>query len=207
MTAAGVDLRDRLPLPIRRRLNSVLIVYAYLADLIPRLQRFSSSLDNVALFADHPWVQVSASSRTVYVFRKGGELLISQEGNVMTARWEYLPALRSVVVEANGKKTLYNQGFLDDSVLALRQDGRGEYLILGNENKIGLVNEQSISRVLYTRYSRLAIDTHSSKSSSYSATVRQQDGQSGSDWVAWVIIGLILIGIVITYIMNVPSGY
>lgn len=112
---------------------------AYLTHLIPQLSQFSKGLDDFALFADHPWVQVGGEGRTVFVFRKGGELLVSRNGDVGTARWEHLPALRSIVVEKDGQKTLYNQGFLDDAILALKKDGVDEYLLLGNENEVGPV--------------------------------------------------------------------
>lgn len=125
---------------------------AYLRSLLPRLKQAGRTLDDLARLEEQPWVQVTGGARTVYVFRPGGGLLVSREGDVETATWEHVPALQSVVVSAGGTKTLYNHGYLDDAVLALRKDGTDEYLLLANQAKIGDVTEENVLRYLRGRY-------------------------------------------------------
>jgi len=111
---------------------------AYITNVLPRLKEYSARLDNLALFTDQPWIQIDESGdRTVFVFRsEGNELLISKNGNVNTCSWEYLEYMNSLLIEANGEKTLYNQGFMDESVMILSKDGQADYLLLANENKV-----------------------------------------------------------------------
>lgn len=120
---------------------------SYIANVLPRLKKYSARLDNLALFTDHPWIQIDESGdRTVFVFRsEGNELLISKNGNVNTCSWEYLEYMNSLLVEANEKKTLYNQGFMDEAVMILSKDGESDYLLLANENK---VQERSAEKIL-----------------------------------------------------------
>ena len=139
---------------------------SYITDLLPRLQKYSARLDNLSLFTDHPWVQIDDSgNRTVFIFRKeGNELLISQNGEVGTSTWEYLDYMNSLLVEIGDKCRLYNQGFLDDSVMILRQDGQQDYLLLVNENKINPNNPEQIFARLNQKYlsAPTAADTPSS---------------------------------------------
>jgi hypothetical protein len=127
---------------------------AYVAGILPSLRQYSHSLDTISLFTEQPWVVVDdeADERVVHVFRKGGDLLVSRNGDVQTHGWEHIPALNSIVIDWGKGKTMYNQGFLDDAVLVLKKDGVQEYLLLGNEAKLGGVTEADVLRSLRQRY-------------------------------------------------------
>lgn len=127
---------------------------AYIASVLPRLKEYSARLDNLALFTDQPWIQIDESGdRTVFVFRsERNELLISQNGNVSTCSWEYLEYMNSLLIEANGEKTLYNQGFMDEAVMILSKDGQSDYLLLANENKVEERNGEKILSNLSQKY-------------------------------------------------------
>ena len=64
----------------------------FIADIIPRLQQYSQKLDNLTLLTNQHWVVVDeiVNSKTVYIFRSNNELLISKNGKVEKAKWEYL---------------------------------------------------------------------------------------------------------------------
>jgi hypothetical protein len=64
----------------------------YLSDLIPKIQRFSKKLDDQVLLINKHWVVIDelSSSKNVYIFRPNGQLIISQNGKVEKAKWEYL---------------------------------------------------------------------------------------------------------------------
>ena len=68
----------------------------YIADIIPKLQRFSQKLDNLTLLTNQHWVVLDEleSSKTVFIFRSNNELLISRNGKVEKAKWEYLGTIR-----------------------------------------------------------------------------------------------------------------
>lgn len=126
----------------------------YIANVLPRLKKYSARLDNLALFTDHPWIQSDDSGdRTVFVFRsEGNELLISKNGNVKTCSWEYLDYMNSLLVEVGGQKKLYNQGFIDEDVMILSKDGKNNYLLLANENKVGERDGEKIITTLTRKY-------------------------------------------------------
>ena len=126
----------------------------YIANVLPRLKKYSARLDNLALFTDHPWIQIDDSGdRTVFVFRsEGNELLISKNGNVKTCSWEYIDYMNSLLVKLNGQKTLYNQGFMDESVMILSKDGQTDYILLANENKVEERDGEKIITTLTRKY-------------------------------------------------------
>ncbi len=117
----------------------------YLADIIPKIQRFSRKLDDLTLLTKQHWVAIdgSASSKSVYIFRKNGELLVSLNGRVEKAKWEYL-GNNSLLIDKNNESFLFKHGFLDANVLALKIDGENEYVFLVNENKF----EQELNSIV-----------------------------------------------------------
>lgn len=122
---------------------------AYLGSIIPKLRRLSRSIDDLALLVGQPWVSVEAPNRTVYIFQKEGELLITRSGQIETTRWDHISALNSVAIEAQGSRTLYNIGFFDQAVLVLRRDGTDDHLLLANERVLRDLTEAGILDYLY----------------------------------------------------------
>lgn len=120
----------------------------YILDLIPKLQQFSRRLDETALLVNQHWVVIDeiTNSKNVYIFRSNNELLISHNGKVEKAKWEYL-GNNSLLIDRKEESYLFKQGFFDEYVLALKVDSKNEYAILINENKYdGELN--SIERIL-----------------------------------------------------------
>jgi hypothetical protein len=187
---------------------------AYIANVLPRLKEYSARLDNLALFTDQPWVQIDETGdRTVFVFRsEGNELLISKNGNVNTCSWEYLEYMNSLLIEANGEKTLYNQGFMDEAVMILRKDGQADYLLLANENKVQERSPEKILAILSQKYltadtTRLRKDEIEDQTSSRkvkrvhrSEEERERDKKRG-----WTAI-LVLVSIGIVYLVGIILG-
>lgn len=108
----------------------------YFLDLIPRLQRFSQKLDDLTKLTNQHWVVVDeiANSKNVYIFRTNNDLLISQNGKVEKAKWEYL-GNNSLLIDKKEDSYLFKHGFLDENILALKVDSKDEYAFLVNENK------------------------------------------------------------------------
>jgi hypothetical protein len=108
----------------------------YISDIIPKIQRFSQELDNLTLLTNQHWVVIEEinESKTVYIFRKNGELLISQNGRVEKAKWEYL-GHNSLLIDRKQDSYLFRHGFFDENILALKIDSKNEYAFLVNESK------------------------------------------------------------------------
>lgn len=133
----------------------------YFLDLIPKLQRFSQKLDDLTRLTNQHWVVVDeiANSKNVYIFRTNNDLLISQNGKVEKAKWEYL-GNNSLLIDKKEDSYLFKHGFLDDNVLALKVDSKDEYAFLINENKYdGELNSiNKIAEFLTRKYLDPAID-------------------------------------------------
>lgn len=108
----------------------------FVADIIPQIQRFSQKLDNLTLLTNQHWVVLDQfnQSKTVYIFRSNGDLLIAVNGKVEKAKWEYL-GQNSILIDLKDQSYLFRHGFFDENVLALKIDSKEEYAILINESK------------------------------------------------------------------------
>lgn len=108
----------------------------YLFDLIPKLQRFSQKLDFLTKLTNQHWVVVDEieSTKNVYIFRTNNELLISKNGNVERAKWEYL-GNNYLLIDIKNESYLFKNGFFDDNILALKLDNKNEYALLVNETR------------------------------------------------------------------------
>jgi hypothetical protein len=108
----------------------------FIADIIPQIQRFSQRLDNLTLLTNQHWVSIDniANSKTVFIFRNNNQLLISKDGLVEKATWEYL-GNNSLLIDKSDTTHLFKHGFFDQNILALKVDSKNEYAIFINENK------------------------------------------------------------------------
>jgi hypothetical protein len=108
----------------------------FISDLIPKLQRFSQKLDNLTLLTNQHWVVIDdiGNNKNIYIFRTNNDLLISQNGKVEKAKWEYL-GNNSLLIEKKDESYLFKHGFFDENILALKVDSKDEYAFLINENK------------------------------------------------------------------------
>jgi hypothetical protein len=110
----------------------------YVRTILPNIQSFSSSLDKKAVFLNHAWCVINANGETEkLIFQKNGTLIMSKDGDVKTGKWEYLSHANSLLIDRGVDKKLYNQGFIDQSVMVLKLDGTTEdFILLVNENLI-----------------------------------------------------------------------
>ena len=107
----------------------------FLSDLFPKLQRYSEKLDNLTLLTNQHWVCIDElSNKTVYIFRSNNDLLISTNGKVEKAKWEYL-GNKSLLIDRKEDTYLFKHGFFDENILALKVDSNEEYAVFVNENK------------------------------------------------------------------------
>jgi len=108
----------------------------FLANIIPNLQQFSQQLDDLSLLTNQHWVLIDEihQSKTVYIFRKNGELLVSRNGKVEKARWEHL-GNKSILIDIQAESFLFKHSFCDENIVALKLDSKNEYALFVNENR------------------------------------------------------------------------
>lgn len=110
----------------------------YLADIFPKILNYTQKLDDLTLLTNKHWVSIDNIwiNKTVYIFRDNNELLISTNGKVEKAKWEYL-GNRSLLIEKNDEIYLFKNGFFDQNIFALKVDSSEEYAVFVNENNYG----------------------------------------------------------------------
>jgi hypothetical protein len=128
---------------------------AFLADIIPKIQKYTRKLDELTLLLDHHWVLIDQSStiKNIYIFRSNNELLISANGKVEKSRWDYL-GNKSLLIENTEGSFLFKIGFFDENVLALKLDNTDGYIFLVNETRASknLNSIESIIDFLSSKY-------------------------------------------------------
>ncbi len=108
----------------------------YLADIIPKIQRFSRQLDDIVLLTNQNWVSLDEISQTkrVYIFDKNGDLDIYKDGvEVDNGTWKFINQSLKLKLKSGGY--LLKHGFFDENVIALKLDSTDTYAFLVNETK------------------------------------------------------------------------
>ena len=107
----------------------------YIADIIPKIQRFSLKLDNLTKLTNYHWVSIGDidQNKRVYIFRNNNQLLISENGIVDKGTWEYL-GNQSLLLETHEGSFLMEQGFIDNNILVLKLDSTDNYVFFVNES-------------------------------------------------------------------------
>lgn len=107
----------------------------FIAEIFPALQRYSQKLDNLTLLTNQHWVSIDniVANKIVYIFRDNNELLISTNGKVEKAKWEYV-GNKSLLIDKTSESYLFKHGFFDENILALKVDSSDEYAVFVNEN-------------------------------------------------------------------------
>ena len=127
----------------------------YLSNIINKAQKFSKKLDEITVLTDRQWVQVSddKSNKKVYIFRENKELLISTNGTVERAKWDYLGA-NSILIEKATSINLFKNAFVSDRILILRIDGSDEFALFVCESDYieGINTIEMLSKFIQTEY-------------------------------------------------------
>jgi hypothetical protein len=108
----------------------------YIADMIPKIQRFSQRLDDLTKLTNQHWVSMGdiTQAKRVFIFRDNNQLIISDNGIVEKGSWEYL-GNQSLLLETKEESYLLKHGFFDENVIALKLDSTETYAFFVNETK------------------------------------------------------------------------
>ena len=108
----------------------------YVLDIIPKIQRFGNKLDHLTLLLNHHWVVFDTTLRdkVTFIFRNGGQLLISTNGIVEKGNWEYLSE-NALLVNKGNTTYLFKNEFMDENIIAMNLDGMHGYVLFINESK------------------------------------------------------------------------
>lgn len=127
----------------------------FIADIIPKIQRFSQRLDDLTKLTDQHWVALGDLNqiKRVFIFRANNQLLISDNGIVEKGSWEYL-GNQSLLLDTKTESYLLKHGFFDENVIALKLDSTDNYAFFVNETKYNgeLNNIGDVLKFLENKY-------------------------------------------------------
>jgi hypothetical protein len=126
---------------------------AYIKQIFPKVLRYSNKLDKTSTFAEHPWLLFSDNldSRKLYIFKqKDHKIIISVDGSIEYGKWDFLPEINSLIMEIGEDKKLFNQAFIDDSLMILKVDGKDDFMAFAIADKFS--NNRKIKDYIESNY-------------------------------------------------------
>ena len=109
----------------------------YLMSIPDSIKGISDKLNVKALLCDKSWVIYNDDGiKIVFIFEKNGSIIISQNGVVEKAKWEYVKANKSILIENNGQTLLLHPTFVDDILFIMQQDGTNLHIVMIDEKEV-----------------------------------------------------------------------
>ena len=106
----------------------------FLLDIADRFRRFDEQLDVKALLCNKSWqVFNDSGAKEIYIFQEDGSLIISLNGKVSKATWQYIQANHSLVINSDNESYMLHPFFQDENLFTLQLDGTHKYSFLLNE--------------------------------------------------------------------------
>jgi hypothetical protein len=111
----------------------------YLSEIIPKIKQFSKRLDENTLLTNNEWVQFNQDNlnRVYYIFKKNGELLVTEKGIGKKIKWENLGNSR-LTIEEESIFYHFRIAFYDGLFLIMNLNDTNDYVFFLNEAKIGV---------------------------------------------------------------------
>jgi hypothetical protein len=157
----------------------------FIADIIPKIQRFSQRLDDLTKLTNQHWVSLGDinESKRVFIFRANNQLLIADNGIVEKGSWEYL-GNQSLLISTSQKNYLLKQGFFDENVIALKIDSTNSYAFFVNETNYHkeLNNIDDILRFLENKYLRTNNTVSQTNSFENEKLQEYKESEPSLDW-------------------------
>ena len=125
---------------------------AYIISVPESIQKFSEQINIKAMLCDKSWVVFNdKGSKIVFIFEKKGGLIISENGIVKRAKWNYVKANKSILIENDNQTTLLHPTYVDDILFVMQQDGTEYYIVMIEEQraiKWALTNHEAVKEYL-----------------------------------------------------------
>jgi hypothetical protein len=114
------------------------MIKAHFDSMVSQLRSHSASLTKENIFVDKPWTIIDEDNEMQrLVFKRNKSLIMSKSGEVNYGSWDYLPEMRSIVINRIKNSILCNEAYIDEGVMILQLDGTSnQFFILANANVI-----------------------------------------------------------------------
>lgn len=105
-------------------------------DTLNRYKRFSEKLDAKTILCNKSWwIFNDSGEKEIYIFQEDGSLIISFNGKVTHATWQYIPANKSLVISTSKESYMLHPAFVDENIFALQQDGTNKFAFMIDESQ------------------------------------------------------------------------
>lgn len=142
----------------------------YLMSIPDSIKGISDKLNIKALLCDKSWVIYNdEDTKIVFIFEKSGSIIISQNGVVEKAKWEYVKANKSILIENNGHTLLLHPTFVDDVLFILQQDGTSLHIVMIDEKEVERLMLKTIEAI-----NKYLINVSNQHNTDYIETTREE---------------------------------
>lgn len=112
-----------------------------LSYYINSLASKSLSLKKKGVLVDKPWIVIGTNNEIEkLIFKRNNELVISKQGKVRMATWEYFPEAKALLIDRIEDKILLQEKFVDENLVILNIDSTDDFFLLANENEVNALN-------------------------------------------------------------------
>ncbi len=126
----------------------------YIKHIIPELSKASKRLDDKALFQNQKWINIDfePTIRKIFIFRPDNKLIISKNGDVIIAKWEYID-FDSILISIGDSNQLLRHKFINQEFLILNVDNTDDHAVFVLESALNnnLTIEQIINKISNTQ--------------------------------------------------------
>ena len=120
----------------------------YVLDILNRYKRFSEKQDVKAILCNKSWwIFNDSGEKEIYIFQEDGSLIISLNGKVTRATWQYIPANKSLIIGTANESYMLHPAFIDEKIFALQQDGINKFAFMIDEQKSGSFAPKSLNEL------------------------------------------------------------
>ena len=122
----------------------------YFLDTLNRYKRFSEKLDAKTILCNKSWwIFNDSGEKEIYIFQENGSLIISFNGKVTHATWQYIPANKSLVISTSKESYMLHPAFVDENIFALQQDGTNKFAFMIDESQKSNFAPKSLRELTY----------------------------------------------------------
>ena len=109
----------------------------YIKNIIPNIKQYGMLLSHKEYFVNKPWKVINTKMDNIeYIFKKEGELMISNNGDVTKCKWELISSSKIIIDTPQGIILFENLFYNKDILLLIKANKDEDLLILINEKVI-----------------------------------------------------------------------
>ena len=169
----------------------------YVRNILPRIQKYSKSLDIQELYIDKPCVLMDGDTNYhEYEFCRDGRLIMSVNGQVQLGRWEYRESTQRLLIERPTDAILLQSAFVDNALMVLKKSGSNDLAFL-------LVNRSEVPGLDYETYLMNYVDRKGLvySENEHAAQEDHTEDQPQRPEISFTLFIYILLGVVVLFLL------